>query len=62
MAIEGEVVIAKHPLACMGDVRRVRAVGSCTLLSHHVNVVVFSQLGERPLPNMLSGSDLVSGV
>lgn len=30
------------------------------LVDNYVNVVVFSQQGARPLPNMLSGSDLVS--
>jgi hypothetical protein len=32
------------------------------LAADSVNVVVFSQKGQRPLPNMLSGSDLVSEV
>ncbi len=34
--------------------RRVLADNNC-------NVLVFSQNGSRPLPNMLSGSDLVGG-
>jgi len=29
------------------------------LAGNYVNVIVFSQKGARPLPNMLSGSDLV---
>lgn len=55
-----------------GDVRKVlavdpssrlRSVGGYSgqlLVDNYVNVVVFSQQGSRPLPNMLSGSDLVS--
>lgn len=35
----------------VGDVRRVRAV-ACDAVSHHINVVVFSTQGKRPLPNM----------
>lgn len=62
--ITGSVLLAKHPVAHRGDVRVVQAVnpgGSMgRLLSRdYVNVVVFSQRGARPLPNMLSGSDLV---
>jgi len=71
--ITGPVMLAKHPVAHRGDVRVVTAVnpadnssssrsrsGDAMLLSQsYVNVVVFSQKGERPLPNKLSGSDLV---
>lgn len=62
--VTGPVVLAKSPVAHMGDVRRVEAVappGSAgqRLAADYVNVVVFSQQGQRPLPNMLSGSDLV---
>jgi len=63
-------------VAHRGDVRVVNAVGPGSasssgfsyhhnaqlLVDNYVNVVVFSQQGARPLPNMLSGSDLVSVV
>jgi hypothetical protein len=72
--ISRPVLLAKHPVAHRGDVRVVQAVDpservGCSghkltsgqhLLDNYVNVVVFSQRGTRPLPNMLSGSDLVS--
>lgn len=66
------MLLAKHPVAHRGDVRVVQAVdpkdrkhrssniSGQLLLDNYVNVVVFSQCGSRPLPNMLSGSDLVS--
>jgi RNA-dependent RNA polymerase len=62
--VTGPVVLAKSPVSHMGDVRRVEAVdppGSAgrLLAANYVNVVVFSQHGARPLPNMLAGSDLV---
>eukprot|EP00878_Enallax_costatus_P009586 GHUV01010016.1.p1 GENE.GHUV01010016.1~~GHUV01010016.1.p1 ORF type:complete len:838 (+),score=275.45 GHUV01010016.1:487-3000(+) len=60
------VVLAKHPVAHRGDVRRVNAVDprwrhkeyGRRMVADYVNVVVFSQKGRRPLPNQLSGSDL----
>lgn len=61
------MLLAKHPVAHRGDVRVVQAVDPRSryngrlLVDNYVNVVVFSQQGSRPLPNMLSGSDLVSG-
>lgn len=70
--ITGPVLLAKHPVAHRGDVRVVTAVdprgrysswsgrGGQLLVDNYVNVVVFSQQGARPLPSMLSGSDLVS--
>lgn len=61
------VLLAKHPVAHRGDVRRVTAVDprrhnqtlGARMVADYVNVVVFSQKGRRPLPNQLSGSDLV---
>jgi hypothetical protein len=43
------VVQAVHPGGARGQL----------LVENYINVVVFSQQGVRPLPNMLSGSDLV---
>jgi hypothetical protein len=60
--ISGSVVLAKHPVSHRGDVRVVKAVDlgpHSPLADAYVNVVVFSQQGKRPLPNMLAGSDLV---
>lgn len=55
--IEGLCVIARNPSLHPGDVRKVMAVNAKEL--HHLrNVVVFSQKGDRDLPNMLSGGDL----
>jgi len=55
--IEGPCVIARNPSLHPGDVRKVMAVNAKEL--HHLrNVVVFSQKGDRDLPNMLSGGDL----
>lgn len=64
-SISDSVLLAKHPVAHRGDVRVVTAVdpgrrpNGHLLVDNYVNVVVFSQQGDRPLPNMLSGSDLV---
>ena len=60
--ISGPVVLAKHPVSHRGDVRLVQAVDPgpySPLAEAYKNVVVFSQKGDRPLPNMLAGSDLV---
>ncbi|KAG0637582.1 RNA dependent RNA polymerase-domain-containing protein [Tuber brumale] len=55
--IEGPCVIARNPSLHPGDVRKVMAVNAKEL--HHLhNVVVFSQKGDRDLPNLLSGGDL----
>ncbi|RPB04079.1 RdRP-domain-containing protein [Choiromyces venosus 120613-1] len=55
--IEGPCIIARNPSLHPGDVRKVMAVNIKEL--HHLrNVVVFSQKGDRDLPNMLSGGDL----
>jgi hypothetical protein len=65
--VTGPVVLAKSPVSHVGDVRRVEAVAPAgwagqQLAADYVNVVVFSQMGQRPLPNMLAGSDLVRGL
>ncbi|KAF6265361.1 RNA dependent RNA polymerase-domain-containing protein [Scenedesmus sp. NREL 46B-D3] len=63
VVVIGPVVLAKSPVSHMGDVRRGEAVAPAgtagqQLAANYVNVMVFSQKGQRPLPNMLSGSDL----
>jgi RNA-dependent RNA polymerase len=55
--VEGPVVVAKNPCLHPGDIRLLTAV-NYPQIAHLVNVVVFSQLGERPAPHMCSGSDL----
>ena len=61
--ITGTVILAKHPVSHPGDVRLAQAIDARGpyrgVLASYVNVLVFSQKGSRPLPNMLSGSDLV---
>eukprot|EP01119_Soliformovum_irregulare_P022301 TRINITY_DN7601_c0_g1_i2.p1 TRINITY_DN7601_c0_g1~~TRINITY_DN7601_c0_g1_i2.p1 ORF type:complete len:678 (-),score=208.64 TRINITY_DN7601_c0_g1_i2:58-1947(-) len=56
--IQGPVVIIKSPCFHPGDVRIYEAVRNDYLETHMKNCLVFSQLGHRPVPNMLSGSDL----
>ena len=70
--IDGDVVVVKFPALHPGDVRTFRAVSVETLeaegrlkdvearswLSAQVNTLVFPQLGRRPHPNELAGSDL----
>ncbi|KAF0547877.1 RdRP-domain-containing protein [Gigaspora margarita] len=53
----GPAVIARNPSLHPGDIRVVRAV-DVPKLNHLKNCVVFSQKGEKPLPNCLSGGDL----
>ncbi|KAI5779080.1 RNA dependent RNA polymerase-domain-containing protein [Geopyxis carbonaria] len=55
--ITGPCVIARNPSLHPGDVRLVNAV-DCPELHHLVDVVVFPQTGDRPIPTMLSGGDL----
>ncbi|KAJ3041241.1 hypothetical protein HK097_002362 [Rhizophlyctis rosea] len=57
MIVKGKVVILRAPCLHPGDVRTAMAVDVCEL-RHLENVVVFSQFGDRPLPNKLSGGDL----
>lgn len=55
--IEGVCIVARNPSLHPGDIRVVRAVNKPEL--HHLkNVVVFSQTGDRDVPNMCSGGDL----
>lgn len=55
--ITGPVVVARNPSLHPGDVRLVMAVDKPSL-HHLVDVVVFPQTGDRPVPSMLSGGDL----
>ncbi|KAJ3037013.1 hypothetical protein HDV00_002146 [Rhizophlyctis rosea] len=49
--------VGRSPALHPGDIRRVMAV-DIPELHHLCDVVVFSQHGDRPLPNQLSGGDL----
>ncbi|CAB4432062.1 unnamed protein product [Rhizophagus irregularis] len=51
-------IIARNPCLHPGDIRNVKVVVNVKELSHLKNCVVFSQKGNRPLPNMLAGGDL----
>jgi RNA dependent RNA polymerase len=55
--IVGPVLVTKHPVTYIGDVRMLLAVDIPSLRQHR-NVVLFSQHGLRPEPNKMSGSDL----
>ena len=60
--IVGDVLVTKNPCGNKGDIRLLRAIGknhpAYPKLKHLVNVLVFSQEGERPNENMMSGGDL----
>eukprot|EP00878_Enallax_costatus_P043552 GHUV01051573.1.p1 GENE.GHUV01051573.1~~GHUV01051573.1.p1 ORF type:complete len:445 (+),score=119.50 GHUV01051573.1:975-2309(+) len=62
--ITGPITLAKHPVSHRGDTRQVIAVnpagraGGLKLIDDYTNVIVFSQRGQRPLPNKLAGADL----
>ncbi|KAF8527347.1 RNA dependent RNA polymerase-domain-containing protein [Gautieria morchelliformis] len=59
--IEGRILISKSPTIHPGDVQIAHAIGAPPVgspLGELFNCVVFSQQGDRPLPNKLSGSDL----
>ncbi|KAJ7225794.1 RNA-directed RNA polymerase 2 [Mycena pura] len=61
--IEGDVLISRSPTIHPGDVQVARAIGKPppgSPLAHEPlpNTVVFSVLGERPLPSYLGGGDL----
>ena len=58
ITLSDEVFITKNPCLHPGDIRILKANPNCPLLSHLVNVVVFSSKGERPVPNMIGGGDL----
>ncbi|CAG8546813.1 1547_t:CDS:10 [Diversispora eburnea] len=53
----GRAVITRNPCLHPGDIRFVTAV-DVPALRHLHNCVIFSQKGDRPLPNYLSGGDL----
>ena len=52
--IEGTVVVTRSPCLHPGDVRALKAVNKSEL-SHLENVIVFSQKGDRPVPDKMSG-------
>ncbi|KIJ54982.1 hypothetical protein M422DRAFT_152897 [Sphaerobolus stellatus SS14] len=61
--LKGRIMVSKSPTIHPGDVQIVRAIGEPPAgagmhFRELVNCVVFSQKGNRPVPNMLSGSDL----
>lgn len=55
--IVGPVLVTKHPVMHPGDVRMLLAV-DIPELRQHKNVILFSQIGDRPETNKMSGSDL----
>jgi RNA-dependent RNA polymerase len=55
--ILGPVMVTKHPVMHPGDVRMLLAV-DINELRGHMNVLLFSQKGDRPEPNKMAGSDL----
>lgn len=55
--VSGSVLVTKHPAMHMGDVRMLRAVQIPELRGHR-NVILFSQHGDRPEADKMSGSDL----
>mmetsp|Transcript_24703 Transcript_24703/g.51684 ORF Transcript_24703/g.51684 Transcript_24703/m.51684 type:complete len:1337 (+) Transcript_24703:117-4127(+) len=57
MVIEGPVMVTKHPVMHPGDMRMLLAV-NIPKLRDHKNVLLFSQHGERPEADKMSGSDL----
>ena len=55
--IEGDVLVTRNPCTHPGDIRLLKCV-DVPELRYCFNVVVFSSMGERPQPNMMSGGDL----
>ena len=55
--VEGVCLVGRNPSLHPGDLRVVEAV-NIPALYHLRNVIVFSQIGERDVPNMCSGGDL----
>ncbi|KAL3905877.1 MAG: hypothetical protein SGILL_009501, partial [Bacillariaceae sp.] len=55
--ITGFVMVTKHPALHAGDVRMLRAVDH-PHLRNQKNVILFSQHGDRPEADKMSGSDL----
>lgn len=55
--ITGDVIVSRNPCSHPGDMRLLKAV-DVPDLRYLFNVVVFSQKGNRPRCNMMSGGDL----
>ncbi|CAG8525700.1 7878_t:CDS:2, partial [Ambispora gerdemannii] len=55
--IEGPCIVYRNPCFHPGDIRMVTAV-NCPKLDYLVDVLVFSSLGYRDIPNQCSGGDL----
>ncbi|KXN89587.1 putative RNA-dependent RNA polymerase 1 [Leucoagaricus sp. SymC.cos] len=61
--LEGHCVVSRSPVAHIGDVQRVRAIGKppqgmLCLFAHLKNVLVMSSQGERSLASCLGGGDV----
>ena len=57
IVVEGDVVVTKNPCFHEGDIRMLQAA-NVPSLSHMVDCIVFPQVGQRPHPDEMSGSDL----
>jgi RNA-dependent RNA polymerase len=55
--VVGPVMVTKHPVTHPGDIRMLEAVDILELRGQR-NVILFSQHGQRPEANKMSGSDL----
>ena len=55
--VTGTMLVTKHPALHVGDVRMLTAV-NLPQLQDHKNVILFSQHGDRPQADKMSGSDL----
>lgn len=56
--VVGKVAVAKNPCMHPGDIRVLKAVRNFKLEACRWDVIVFPSVGERPIPDMCSGSDL----
>lgn len=57
LVLKGAVMVTKHPVMHLGDVRMLLAV-DLPCLSDHANVILFSKHGSRPEADKMAGSDL----